>query len=86
MSSILLSSCIAKRKDREKESKLIITESQWEYRSICGVSPSVDLMIFKVKIRGNCVCIHTNSDLLHCRQILYCLSHQGSPTYMLFGH
>ena len=46
MSSILLSNCIAKRKDREKESMLIITESQWEYMIICGVNPSVDLMIF----------------------------------------
>ena len=55
MSSILLSNCIAKRKDREKESMLIITESQWEYMIICGVSPSVDLMIFKVKISGSCV-------------------------------
>ena len=24
----------------------------------------------------------SNSGLLHCRQILYCLSHQGSPMYM----
>ena len=46
MSSILLSNCIAKRKYREKESMLIITKSQWEYMIICGVNPSVDLMIF----------------------------------------
>ena len=24
-----------------------------------------------------------NPDVLHCRQILYCMSHQGSPKYLL---
>ena len=38
---------------------LIIIESQWEYVRDGGVSPSVGLTIFKVKIWGNmCVCIY----------------------------
>ena len=27
-----------------------------------------------------------NLDLLHCGQILYCLSHQGGPKWLLFSH
>ena len=27
-----------------------------------------------------------NLDLLHCGQILYCLSNQGGPQWILFSH
>ena len=30
-------------------------------------------------LQGICPTQGSNQDLLHCRQILYCLSHQGSP-------
>ena len=50
--------------------------------SVHGDSPSKDTGVgCHALFQGNFLTQGSNPGLLHCRQILYCLSHQGSPDH-----
>ena len=50
--------------------------------SVHGISQTRILEWVAVSFSGNLPNLGIEPVLLHCRQILYCLSHQGSPSYV----
>ena len=50
-----------------------------------GILQARILELFHALLQGIFLTQESNLGLLHCRQILYCLSHQGSPLIMLLN-
>ena len=70
----------------ESVSRSVVSDSLWPYRLwpdrlLCpGNSPGKNTGVSNHSLlQGIFLTQGLNLDLMHCRQILYCLSHQGSP-------
>ena len=79
-------------KRSESVSDLVVSNSLWPH----GLWPTRLLCPWDSPGKNTGVCSHSllqgifltqgsNSGLLHCRQILYCLSHQGNPIPLICG-